>query len=142
MIDLRNFSECSARKFASKNETYIISTGDSTSVKCFVSLGASDCSEVSKFIGKQVRILASDEGEVVIARGDYRLTVTNYGRGQISASRIYPIFEKVFPDFKRVPMKGKWETDKEGNSVYLLTPTGSYEKDERIVMGRRLEDKR
>lgn len=143
MIDLRNFTECSRSSSMEKNETYILKSpnGKNKSV-VVVSLGDRDCSEVVKFIGNQVRVLANDDGEVVIARGSNRLSVKSTGRGSISALKAEPILAKRFPEFRRIGMKGKWEQTSDGAKVFLLTPTGEYEKDERIVTGHRLEDKR
>lgn len=144
MLDLRNFTELSNSALAAKEETYIyrIQIASKVHCTCRVSLGDSACSEVIKFIGNQVRVLASDEGEVIIARGDRRLSVLDSGRGYISVSRLLPIIEKKFPNFKRVPMSCRWEQDGYGHKVFLLTPTGTYERQERPVVGMRLEDKR
>lgn len=142
MIDLRQFQEISTRGAAQRDETYVIWLGDYDSTSCRISLGDKDCSEVIKFIGKSVRLLASPDGEVVIARGDKRLSVAPSGRGTIAASKLVPVISEKFPEFKRIPLRCRWEQDGEGNKVYLLTPNGDYEKRERIVTGRRLEDKR
>ena len=142
MIDLRNFTEISTSRGSDKHQSFVTRSYEGETVNCRVSLGDSACSEVLKFIGSSVRLLASDEGEVVIAKGDRRLSIQQSGRGTISASRLLPIFEKLFPDFQRVPVKGCWEQDGDGNKVYLLKASGGYEKRNHIVTGHRLEDKR
>ena len=145
MLDLRNFIELSNSAAAAKEETYIYRTQTAAGTDqctCRVSLGDSACSEVIKFIGNQVRVLASDDGEVIIARGDRRLSILDSGRGYIAVSRLLPIIEKKFPNFKRVPMSCRWEQDGDGHKVFLLTPTGTYERQERPAVGVRLEDKR
>lgn len=142
MLDLRQFEEVTMRRKPTEETFLLRSSNGKSRDNVYLSLADKDCGEIVKFIGKEVKLLVSPMGEVVFARGDRRISVTDNGRGQVSCAGVLQTFESLFPDFRRVLFDGKWEQDMAGHKVYLLTPRQSYEKQESAVVGRRIEDKR
>lgn len=142
MIQLTNFTPVQHRGRPIAEETYLIFESSGSKKVAGIKLNRKDYGEVIKYLGNTVKVYTGRAGEFVLTRGDKRVSQIGDSGGKIQLAAISETLLGQFPDTRRVYLKGEWDSDENGNKVFHLMPTGKVDKDERIVTGRRLEDKR
>lgn len=143
MINLTDFKPVQTKGRGIVESSYVVfeSKGKGNTIAS-IKLNRKDNGEVTRYFGNTVRVYAGRAGEFVLTRGDRRVAQTGESGGKIQIGVLTDDLRKAFPTASRIYLKGEWDTDESGNTVFHLVPTGKIEEDTRIVMGRRLEDKR
>lgn len=143
MINLNEFNPIQFRGRTAVDESYIVfESAGSGRKQATIRLCRKDYGEVTKYLGNTVKVYTGAAGEFVLTRGDKRVSPVGEHGGKISLPTATEMLQAAFPSILRVYLKGEWDTDENGNKVFHLMPTGKTVEDERIVTGRRLEDKR
>ena len=143
MLQLSNFTPMQGRGVPTNPESYIgFELRGSQPAQAILKLCRKDYLELTRFFGSGVKVYSGKPAELVLARGDKRVSQSGKETGKVNLVTLTEALRKSFPDARRIYLKSEWDEDEEGNKVLHFTPTGKVDKDERMVTGRRLEVKR
>ena len=142
MIKLSSYTPMATKGAPSSPESYIGFEAAGSKLSAALKLCRKDYLELTRYFGTGVRVYSGKPAELVLARGDRRISQIGKETGKVALVALTEALRKAFPDARRIYLKSEWDEDEDGNKVLHLTPTGKVDKDERMVTGRRLEVKR
>lgn len=143
MIQLSNFTPIGTKFSHSAPDSYIgFDSAGGGKLMAVLKLSRKDYLELTKYIGTGVKVYSGKPAELVLARGDRRVSQIGKETGKVALVVLTESLKRSFPDARRIYLKSEWDEDEDGNKVLHFTPTGKVDKDERVVTGRRLEVKR